>query len=170
MKKITINVGTKLFYIFGGQYHNAPFGKDWCLVKMAKEITKPCNISIPTEDFSTPDEDQLILGLKRAYIALFKGKKVYAGCMGGIGRTGLFLASMVKVASYVMWGMDLEEYGYDPVSCVRSQYSHHAVETVDQQIFINDLEVFDVVTLVNGLARYKFLRILPESWLLWWFG
>jgi len=166
MKKITISIGDKTVNIFGGSFLNAPTGKDWCLVKMAKEIDRPCDISIPTVDFSTPDKDSLLDGMKLAYIALFKGKKLYVGCMGGVGRTGLFLASMAKVSLYLgdafFW-----ENGLLPVAYVKSQYSPHAVETVDQQILVDDLDVTEVVTLGECLQDYKLLKYMPKSFILW---
>ncbi len=56
------------------------------------------------------------------------GRKVHAGCMGGHGRTGTFLAAVVSV----MTGMA------DPIAYVRKNYCHKAVETHSQVKFLMD--------------------------------
>lgn len=55
-----------------------------------------------------------------------KGKKVHAGCIGGHGRTGLFLAALVKH----MMGID------DAITYVRENYCKKVVESQAQITFL----------------------------------
>lgn len=59
---------------------------------------------------------------------LREGRKVHAGCMGGHGRTGTFLAAVVSV----MTGMA------DPIGYVRKNYCKKAVETYSQIKFLQE--------------------------------
>ncbi|MGZ7140838.1 phosphatase domain-containing putative toxin, partial [Streptococcus pyogenes] len=75
----------------------------------AAEINAACSVDIPTRDFSIPNTTLMTDGLRQALALVLSGQPVYAGCMGGIGRTGLFLAILAKA-----WGID------NPVQFVRS--------------------------------------------------
>jgi protein tyrosine phosphatase len=99
-------------------------------VKMAKEIKADCDVAVPTEDFSVPEAQDLIEGLRAALVPLSKGKAVYVGCMGGKGRTGLFLAALAKLLGEK-----------DPVTFVRMYYYLHAVETSEQKEFVDSLDL-----------------------------
>ena len=82
-------------HVFGGPYrdiHEGMFG-----VKMAAEIRQACDVDIPTRDFCVPEYDAVKRGVVLALMAMINGQDVYAGCMGGIGRTGLFLGVLAKV-------------------------------------------------------------------------
>ena len=122
--------------ILGGPYINMPKA-DMIGIKMAVEIHKPCHINIPTEDFDVPSVEDLRRGLIKAIVAIAKGKTLYVGCMGGIGRTGLFMAALLKI--YLP--------NEDPIEMTRSLYIPHAVETTEQQKFINSLPVDDLIEL-----------------------
>ena len=115
----------KYFHVFGGPYANRPeytFG-----VKLAKEIKLPADVEIPSVDFGVPDMEDMVQGVEEAVKAICKGFHVYAGCMGGIGRTGTFLACLAKT------------FGEgDPVKYVRGTYLPHAVETGRQIQLIED--------------------------------
>ncbi len=73
-------------------------------------------MSVPT---SQVDFDNLI---KWTLIQLHKGKRVYCGCVGGHGRTGLFLSALICTATG----------NKDAISLVRSTYCHKAVESTKQ--------------------------------------
>ena len=67
--------------------------------------------------------------------------------MGGIGRTGLFLAALAKLSGEK-----------DPVAYVRKHYMPHAVETQQQQDFIKNLKVWDLrwkLQLIAFIRKYK---------------
>jgi hypothetical protein len=99
--------------IYGGPYVRKPDDIDG--VKMAVEINKPCVIDIPTADFSVPElqvfEDGLLGGLK----LLHDKSELYAGCMGGIGRTGLFMAGM-KILEAFNKDIDIDEVTEDMIN------------------------------------------------------
>ena len=81
-------------------------------------------------------EDTLFQALKAA----IDGKQVYVGCMGGVGRTGLFMALLAKAANVK-----------NPVSWVRATYDSHAVETKEQKAYV---EAYDVAPLQRRLFWY----------------
>lgn len=132
--------------VFGGPYLQKPTG--YVGVKMAQELPLFKNgdhqIDIPTKDFSTPPQDKLLAGLEEAVDQILAGKNVYVGCMGGKGRTGLFLSVLVKA-----FGIK------NPVEYVRSVYYRHAVETPDQYDFVAELKIPFRIRRKIWLARTK---------------
>lgn len=132
--------------VYGGPYRQCPsymFG-----VKMAVEINETCDVDIPTEDFSVPKVSDLRKGVVKALMASMTGQTVYAGCMGGIGRTGIFLAAMAKVQIEYRKSKHRAGRGEDPVLYVRKHFIPHAVETQQQKDYI---ELFDVTSIVTWL-------------------
>lgn len=116
------------YKVFGGRYVDRP--DNMVGVKMAEEINRPCDINIPTRDFSVPKVEHMTDGLRQGVQLIAQGKPLYVGCMGGIGRTGLYLAILAKA-----WGIN------DPVAFVRSTYFSHAVETEQQRQYVEAFEV-----------------------------
>jgi len=55
------------------------------------------------------------------------GKKIHVGCIGGHGRTGLFLSALVAV----------RKVSDDPIAYVRDNYCHRAVESAAQSKFLS---------------------------------
>src|SRR3546814_6948484 len=55
--------------------------------------------SVPTRDFSVPDKAELRDGLFDTFEMMVSGhaEDMYVGCMGGTGRTGLFMAAFAKM-------------------------------------------------------------------------
>ena len=96
-------------------------------------------LNLPIHDFEVPavPKAQVEYVIRRTLQAAMDGKRVYVGCMGGWGRTGLFLALLAKVC-----GED------DPVAYVRLKYNARAVETEKQAAYIRD---FDVTALRHWL-------------------
>lgn len=130
------------FVITGGRFMECP--EDYAGVKMAKEIRKACVVDIPTEDYHTPERKVLYRGLNKAVDLILAGEPIYVGCMGGIGRTGLFLAVLAKA------------FGQrDPVKYVRANYIPNAVETEDQQKYIKELRITPGVRRKIKLARRR---------------
>lgn len=140
--------------LWGGPYRNKPehmFG-----IKMAEEIRAECDVDIPTRDFSVPPVPVFLKGLEEGICALIEGEEVYVGCMGGIGRTGLYMAAVAKVMGVG-----------DPVAYVRQHYKGHAVETVQQQAYIAKLDVSEIQALVVRLttaAEKTTLEDLHRGW------
>jgi hypothetical protein len=110
--------------VSGGPYRMRPAHADFG-VKLAREIDRPCEVSVPIQDFSVPETGDLNVGIYETVRAIRAGQHVYAGCMGGKGRTGLFLACLAKAL-----GQD------SPVEHVRKTYNSHAVETDEQYEFV----------------------------------
>lgn len=128
--------------VYGGPYRECPNNWNWFGVKMAAEIQMPCEVDIPTEDFNVPEVGDLHIGLMHTLSHLvFNDANVYVGCMGGIGRTGLFLAALAKVQIEYRRLKHRKGRGDDPVKYVRKHFIPHAVETEQQKQFIADLDV-----------------------------
>jgi len=139
---LTIRVGHINSIVVGGPYLDKP--THYLGIKMAKEIEAPCQVNIPTADFSVPDVKQLRRGLLQALALMAQDKDLYVGCMGGIGRTGLFLAALAKVMKA---GGHLRDR--DPIEYVREEYLSTALETREQQHFINTLFVDDIASVAK---------------------
>lgn len=132
--------------VTGGPYMESP--KTYYGVKLAEEIRAPYRVSIPTKDFSVPKKADLDEGLANAVRALLHGERVYVGCMGGRGRTGLFLAILAKA-----FGIK------NPVEYVRKNYFSHAVETKEQYVFVTNYKVPFEVQLDISLSKcMSFMR------------
>lgn len=131
--------------VYGGPYMHKPEGIHG--VKMAEEIDLPCTINVPTRDFSIPREEDLMYGLIQAVILLRKHGELYVGCMGGRGRTGIFMAALVKIMTEAGVEIDPPSMRKMPkeVAFVRMNYNQHAVETDEQMKLIKNLNVAKVL-------------------------
>lgn len=58
------------------------------------------------------------------------GRKILVICKGGHGRTGLVLASLIRI---------LEPDIRDPVQAIRERYCKEAIETKEQEKFVRNL-------------------------------
>ena len=132
--------------IYGGGYANRP--EHMYGIKMAVEIKAPCDVDIPTVDFSIPPEEAMRKGIRNALWKIAAGRQeVFTGCMGGIGRTGLFLGVLVRVLGEK-----------DPVTYVRKNYYGHAIETQEQQDFVNNIELGNLIYMAKAAKLYARLR------------
>lgn len=139
------------FYsVYGGMFVKRPPG--YLGVKMAVEINRPCDVSVPVVDFSIPTPAEMELGLSQTVKLILSGSPVYVGCAGGIGRTGLMLAVLAKA-----WGVD------DPISYVRSQYFAHAVETKQQIDFVSNFKVSFKVRMKIAMAKVLNFYLFGKS-------
>lgn len=129
--------------VYGGPYREVP--ELFWGVKMAEEIDHPHMVDIPTKDYSVPEVSVLKAGIVRALMAMINEENVYAGCWGGIGRTGIFLAALAKVQIEYRKSKHRAGRGEDPVLYVRKHFIPHAVETEEQKQYIADLDVSDIV-------------------------
>lgn len=127
-KSLPLKVGLGTVRMYGGPYREKP--QSMYGVCMAAELCSlPHDVAVPTRDFSVPNVEELHHGLRMALRAALADREVYVGCMGGYGRTGLFLAAMAKFLGHK-----------DPVGYVRKHYDSHAVETREQEEFISALK------------------------------
>lgn len=83
-------------------------------------------ISFPIPDFQVPGEGWAEL-IHEVIGRLESGQKVLVHCMGGHGRTGLFLASIIA---------KLEPDVENPVVVMRERYCQKAIETREQEACI----------------------------------
>jgi hypothetical protein len=164
-KSMPVQFGPMKAQVFGGPYRDyAPGQRRVVGVKMAAEIDHEHDISIPTEDFSVPDLYDMHRGLAKALEAIAAGNDLYAGCMGGVGRTGLFMSCLAKVMFNFEAAVSLPGVGapydeadpstYDPVSYVRKHYNSHAVETEEQRRYVVHFDTSQHVQwLIDNLGR-----------------
>lgn len=155
---IPVSFGGMNAHIYGGPFRNfEPGTRRLVGVKMAAEIDHPHDISVPTEDFSVPDEEDMQRGILSGLTMILRGNDLYAGCMGGIGRTGLYMGCMAKVmfdyaaqvkGSVAIPGMAKNT---DPVCYVRKHFKAHAIETEEQKDFVRN---FDTTTAVMLLKQH----------------
>lgn len=130
------------FEVIGGPYVERP---DSCVgVKVAKEIARDCDYAVDIIDFSIPKTQQIDAVLLDVVKHILRGELVYVGCMGGRGRTGLFLAILAKA-----FGAEA------PVQYVRDVYYPHAVETKKQHRFVDEYVVPAPVLKAIRWARFK---------------
>ena len=124
------------FTITGGPYNCYP-GRDKAFgVCVRAENTDHVHKDawLPIVDFKVPTNPETVLKvLKQALGAALEGRPVYVGCMGGWGRTGLFLALLAKAA-----GIE------NPIEYVRSHYTPHAVETAAQERYVEEFDVSSI--------------------------
>jgi hypothetical protein len=147
---LDLQFGGQNYEITGGPYHAKP--DDAIGIKLAVEIDEECHIDLPIADFDVPAQHEMEIGVLRTIAMLldFGGDyELYAGCMGGRGRTGLLFACIVKVEQELnrRWWQRRK----DPVERVRETYYMHAVETKDQQEFV---EEFDAKSVAKFVKRY----------------
>lgn len=158
-------------------------GIDWYTVKLASEIKKPCDLDFPIRDFSIPTAENAESALKTVMSQIADGRTIYAGCMAGQGRTGLFLALLTKVSQDYAYRYEAggiwrdNDLSGEPVAFVRRHYYSHAVETAEQAAFVagfdtsavtaylHDIQPAPAVAPVSALRRFaraalRFLRAL----------
>lgn len=154
MQKLLMKLGKSDRVIVGGPYREKPLYMVG--VKMAAEIKAPCEVSIPTKDFSVPSVDLMQEGIKQTLPYLALRQPVYVGCMGGLGRTGLFMACLAKVLGYPY-----------PISHVRQYYNPHAVETSSQEDYV---QYFPHEELQKSLWKFKVVAWIvdrhPPQWVM----
>lgn len=137
---IQFNDGKVSGVIHGGSYRDAPAHLPG--VNMAYELRdRHSDVLIPTRDFSVPGVEDLLAGMWKARHLLAKHGAIYVGCMGGTGRTGLFMASMLLWAEMTQrWVKPRQDtLARNAIKEVRRQYRPHAVETKEQEQYLADL-------------------------------
>jgi hypothetical protein len=142
--------GAKTFvHIFGGPFDNFP-GRDQAFGVCVRSEMVPDqrDVHLPINDFSVPSDAKAVeYALTDTFDAAIDGKTVYVGCMGGWGRTGLFLALMAKAAGVA-----------DPVTYVREHYTPKAVETREQKAYVAK---FDVTNVRRHIAKKAWRKKVP---------
>lgn len=106
---------------------------------------RPTEVYYPVADRHAPDNPKTFIKLiDWAAEQLEQGRVVHAGCIGGHGRTGAFLAALWKVT----------KNHEDAITAIRKAYCHKAVESSAQVAFLT--KHFGI-TSVDGTdsAKYK---------------
>ena len=110
------------------------------------QLDLPCDFHFPIPDFDVPTAQAFQAALIRVIGLAVKGEVPYIGCFGGIGRTGLFMAGLVRVLH------DLE--GPEAVRWIRAAYISHAVEMPEQHALLANFDA-DAVRAAIGYGAQK---------------
>ncbi|MCO5157857.1 MAG: hypothetical protein M9945_14105 [Aquamicrobium sp.] len=142
------------FELVGGPFDRYPTVKGvnfGVCVRAERVPARGVAVHLPIHDFAVPQDDgQVRYALKDTLEAALAGKSVYVGCAGGWGRTGLFLALIAKTA-----GVE------DPIDYVRRSYTPRAVETKEQEAYVEDFDVAELRKwMVRAAWRARFRRLL----------
>jgi hypothetical protein len=121
-------------YRMNGMTHLEALGSPLYRVKCATEIQADFDVEVPCQDFGVPTNADMRYAVGQAIEAAFRGRPVFAGCMGGIGRTGTFLAVVLKVFYPKVPVKSL-------VPMVKRVYFGPAVETEEQYRLIESIDV-----------------------------
>lgn len=158
-KGIPVNVAGLNGTIFGGPYKQfEAYTRRLRGIKMAVEIHHPYDFKVDTEDFSIPKQEAMQQGIDFAIRTLKEGSDIYVGCMGGTGRTGLFMGCMAKAMADYLRKNDPDNLPpelKDPVKFVRLHYKAHAIETEGQQAFVRNYDSTPNVALMELLNAPK---------------
>lgn len=147
-----LRLGSIQANLVGGPYRNKPAG--YYGIKMAEEINADCVISIPTRDYDVPDTGRLVAGLYCGITLAQQQVPIWVGCMGGIGRTGLYFAALAKVMARYQ-KLTKHRVTIDPIAFTREVYLSHAVETDQQKNWIWHLDVDAVAEWAVTVSGYK---------------
>lgn len=150
--KFPLRLGHIKADLIGGPYRNKT--AEFYGIKMAEEINADCVINIPTEDYCVPDTGRLVAGLYCGISLAQQQAPLWVGCMGGIGRTGLYFGALAKVmARYQKFTK--QRVTIDPVKYVRKHYLAHAIETPEQIAWLKALNVDEVARWAAAINGYK---------------
>lgn len=138
--------------VMGGPYREKPEGIRG--VKLAQEINAACDVRLDIPDFGIPAVHAVDDALFQTLKVLCEDGVIYLGCAGGIGRTGMFMALLMKTIATLnlqaeektLWYKIKNFLGFDPspylgmrdfpVYYVRDEYLSTAVETDEQYAFV----------------------------------
>ena len=145
------------FTIVGGPFDAyRPGPDDFGVCVRAERAPDTADLRLGITDFGVPApsrKGEVDEAIRRTLEAAMTGQRVYVGCMGGWGRTGMFLALLAKVCGEEM-----------PVMYVRHHYTPRAVETTEQARYVTEFDV-------SELRRWLFWRSWTIRWtkvLFWW--
>lgn len=152
--------------VYGGSFRAYVPTRRIFSINMAKEINIPADFRVPTEDFSVPSVSDMQHGVCAAVEAMRMGNDIYVGCMGGVGRTGLFIGCLTKVwkdfeAKYgFLYPEQLSQGDLDPVEFTRKFYKSHAIETSEQVKFVRE---FPTEKIVDAIHSQVYIPRPPET-------
>jgi len=134
IERATVTLGQ--IEILAGAFQWAPeIGfKNVCLQAEEPQSKAPIHFRLPIEDFGVPRIRDTALCL--AWIiwhSVLRRQKVYMGCMGGTGRTGMLLALLARIG--------INAGGRYAIQSIRRDYRKGAVETQEQERFVEAFPV-----------------------------
>lgn len=107
-------------------------------------------IHCPIKDFSVPDKQEVDDAILEAVACMLEGRDLYIGCGAGLGRTGLMMGCLFKVAYHLNC-----DTLYDPVRFIRTNYKAAAIETEYQEEFVNSYDPSEVSDLIVQLVAER---------------
>lgn len=128
--------------VIGGPFDAFSGGFGVCLEKESRKA-RLATLAVDVPDFGVPARyvfENLIENIVLHMLENPRGT-VFIGCKGGIGRTGMVMAGLVRAL-----GID----SHEPVAWVRANYLRHAVETEAQ---VRLVETFNVSRIQRLLAQ-----------------
>jgi inosine-uridine nucleoside N-ribohydrolase len=119
-------------FIMGGPFDTGINTADTWNINLKAEGTRvKFDAELPIRDFDVPSDYPSVKAiLEEAIEQALAGRILVVGCAGGMGRTGLFLALLAKAVGI-----------RNPVAYVRANYYRHAVETPEQQAYVDSFDV-----------------------------
>lgn len=111
--------------LIGGPFETLPPGAFSVCLEMRAANAWLADVQLPTADFGLPEPAALQDALARTVAAWREQpeRPVFVGCRAGIGRTGLFMACLLREAGFAG----------DALAEVRARYHPHAAETAEQE-------------------------------------
>ncbi len=162
--------------VMGGPYRDRPHEVRG--VKLAQEIESTADVVLDIPDFGVPTLKACDDAIYQALKILCEDGVIYIGCMGGIGRTGMFMAMLIKTiaiieqdrAARTWWGRvkiffnqypSTVENGYmiyEPVEYVREQYLTTAVETDEQYKLVGKYDPTEMLAIRERIYNCMDIR------------
>lgn len=146
---------------YGTIYVSKPFVKsapNWFNPSSFGGGTQPHQILLDWKDFSPPPNfvslDSWVSIIEQAKQAGIK--RIICCCGAGLGRTGTALASLALASGYA-------ESAEDAVKTIRTYYTHHAIETRGQELYIWCLTNNESHFPDGGFPRYSPQREVVRS-------
>jgi len=145
------------FGIIGGPFDGFRRGMtgDFGVCVRAEYPPDDYDVWLPIRDFNVPESKRdTEHALERTLEAAMNGRRVYVGCTGGWGRTGLFLALLAKCCGEK-----------DPVAYVRRVYSRRAVERPEQERYVKEFNVARLQGCMLVMAwQARLARVITLRW------
>lgn len=129
LKLVTVEGPLGVVMVHAGPYREVDASRMGVMrILLASELERlPHHMMVPARDFGLPDKAAMKKAIRAAIHESIRGKTVAVGCMGGIGRTGVFLGCLHRT---------LNPFA-DSVAAIRKLYLSHAIETKNQERFVN---------------------------------
>jgi protein-tyrosine phosphatase len=154
-KTVTFQAGFRTVAIEAGPYVEFT-PRSTFRVNLAREVKIAADLHLHTADYSVPSREAVRAALAKTMLRLQdEDDRVYIGCAFGIGRTGTFLALLMKLGAEMTRIATGERNLEDPVIRVRRVYYPSAVETSDQARLVRTMDMF-------SLARSQLFRQHPS--------